>query len=77
MEPLRTSQALPFPAQPSRRSVNVKEKNAVTTNEQGSFVLPQLLPDTYEVRVTTAGFEDKVQTVELGVGQSRTLDLPL
>jgi hypothetical protein len=53
------------------------ERRSTTTNGQGAYVLPQLLPDTYEVRVTTAGFQDNVQTIELGVGQSRTLDLVL
>ena len=53
------------------------DKRVVTTNEQGSYVLPQLLPDTYEVRASSTGFEDSSQTVDLGVGQSRTLDLTL
>ena len=40
-------------------------------------LLQQLTSDTYELRITSAGFEDAVQAIDLGVGQARTLDLTL
>jgi len=49
------------------------------TNDEGVYVLPNLTPGEYEVRVEATGFAVKVSKspVVLRVGQSVTLDVPL
>jgi outer membrane receptor protein involved in Fe transport len=49
-----------------------------TTNDEGLYVLPNLAPGEYEVRVEALGFKLLTQTkVMLQVGQSRTLNSTL
>ena len=52
-------------------------QRATSTNEQGLYVLQQLLPGAYEIRVGSGGFQESVQVLELSVGQTRTLDVSL
>jgi hypothetical protein len=53
------------------------DERTTSTNEQGLYVLQQLLPDTYEIRVMSPGFQTAARSLELGVGQVRSLDLSL
>ena len=47
------------------------------TNDEGLYVLPNLQPGGYEVRVEAPGFDAKTTAVQLQVGQSATTDLTL
>ena len=48
------------------------------SNADGSFFMPALTPGTYEVTAELPGFRGYVrQGVPLGVGQSRTVEIPL
>src|SRR5947209_7239911 len=48
-----------------------------TTNGEGLYVLSNLSPGGYEIRVKATGFDEKVTAVQLQVGQSVTTDLAL
>lgn len=53
-------------------------KRTVTTNENGQFVLPQLAPSVYTVRVENQGFSPaEVQKLTLNVNDQRTLNIAL
>ena len=58
-------------------STNVEHDT--TTNEEGAYVLPNLPPGEYELRVEAVGFASKVSKVPavLGVGQGITVDIRL
>ena len=64
---------------------NVKATNTATgvarettTNDEGAYVLPNLPPGEYELRVEATGFKKLTFTaVRLNVGQSQTLDAAL
>jgi Carboxypeptidase regulatory-like domain len=49
----------------------------VTTNQQGIFEAPALLPDEYRVKTEAAGFAAAEQTVRLEVGQKLALEITL
>jgi len=49
----------------------------VTAGADGSFVLPQLDADTYQVSASADGYNDGAVVVELGVGQARAIELKL
>src|ERR1700747_970188 len=49
----------------------------VTTNQQGIFEAPALLPDEYRVKTEAAGFAATQQTVRLEVGQKLALEITL
>jgi hypothetical protein len=49
----------------------------VTTNEQGSFTVPLLLPTTYTVRVERQGFAPVEATIVLNVGDQKGLQIQL
>jgi hypothetical protein len=71
-----TAAAIPG-ATVTARSKRQGEERSTTTNEHGTYVLQQLLPDTYELRITSAGFQDALRSVALSVGQARALDISL
>lgn len=51
---------------------------AVTTNSDGFYSAPNLLPGTYQVRVASAGFESLLQKgIQLTVGAQETLNLAM
>lgn len=51
---------------------------AATTDDAGRFNFPQLLPGTYTVKVSAAGFETEVNpSVVTGLGQKQTVDFTL
>jgi hypothetical protein len=54
-------------------------KRETVTNDEGLYVLTDLVPGEYEVRVEATGFVTKVSKVpiSLNVGQSVTLNVPL
>jgi len=53
-------------------------ERTVVANNDGIFTIQQLQPGAYRITVTQAGFKTtQVDTVELGVGQTRSLDLIL
>src|SRR5258708_799397 len=49
----------------------------VTTNQQGLFEAPALLPDNYELKVEASGFAVTKQTLRLEVGQKLAIDIVL
>lgn len=49
----------------------------VTTNEQGIYQIPALLPEEYKLNIQAAGFSASTQTVRLEVGQQMTHDVTL
>jgi len=49
----------------------------VTSQQQGRFEAPALLPDEYELQTTAAGFAVETQRVRLEVGQRLGLDINL
>jgi len=54
-------------------------KRETTTNQDGIFVLSNLLPGDYDLRIQAPGFADKVSksSIVLRVGQTTTLDAEL
>lgn len=53
-------------------------ERTATTNSEGFFSISQLRPGAYRVTATQSGFKlTKVDSLELGVGQNRNLDLKL
>src|SRR4029078_7642480 len=49
----------------------------LTSQEQGRFEAPALLPDAYELQTTAAGFAVETQRVRLEVGKRLGIDLNL
>jgi hypothetical protein len=49
----------------------------VTTNAQGLFYAPALLPDDYEVSTNAIGFAPVTQSLRLEVGQKLAIEIPL
>jgi len=49
-------------------------KAQTSTGAEGNYVFPQLRAETYELTVSSVGFEDYKVTVQLGVGQSRAIE---
>jgi Carboxypeptidase regulatory-like domain len=50
----------------------------VTTNDDGVFVAPYLLPGSYQVLVEVAGFKKSIQDkVQVAINETRTLDIKL
>jgi hypothetical protein len=58
-------------------SQNRGDKTEATSADDGTFVLPQLPPDTYQVAASAHGYSEYAAVVELGAGQSRTIELKL
>ena len=58
-------------------SAATSASRSVTTGNDGSFVVTNLLPATYRVKVEAQGFKTSVQPVELNVGARVGLDLKL
>ncbi|HWT01811.1 MAG TPA: carboxypeptidase regulatory-like domain-containing protein [Pyrinomonadaceae bacterium] len=59
------------------KSAGTQSVRAVTSDEQGVFQIPGLLPGDYELTVRADGFAPSVQTLRLEVGQELTLDVSL
>lgn len=49
-------------------------KTQTTTGPEGNYVFPQLRAEAYELTASSIGFEDYKVTLQLGVGQSRSID---
>src|SRR6185295_7564008 len=58
-------------------SVSTHAARHVSSNEQGIFQIPGLLPGDYELNVQASGFAPFTQTLRLEVGQQMTLDINL
>lgn len=68
------------PVSGARITVSAKATAAVrraTTNDEGLFELPNLLPGGYSVQVSAPGFAEQAREVLLEVGQHMALDLAL
>src|SRR6267154_1417701 len=66
----------------SNAAVSIKKENTgevreQTTNSDGIYSAPNLIPGPYEVSVTAAGFKKLVQAITLNVGGQRELNLSL
>ncbi|HLL72492.1 MAG TPA: TonB-dependent receptor [Pyrinomonadaceae bacterium] len=57
--------------------VATKTSRETETNDEGVYVLTNLQPGVYEVRVEAQGFHAETTVVQLQVGQSATTDLTL
>src|ERR1700730_3305412 len=68
---------------PGARVIATQKETAIkretTTNDEGSYMLSNLPPGSYEVKVEANGFKDKISAtpVALQVGQTVTLDTTL
>src|SRR3981081_1148961 len=49
----------------------------VTTNDQGLFYAPALLPDDYELSTNASGFAPVTQSLRLEVGEKLAIEIPL
>lgn len=58
-------------------SVDTRAERRVTSNEQGIFQIPALLPGDYELSVQASGFATLTQKLRLEVGQQYTLNVNL
>src|SRR5467141_811226 len=60
------------------RNAGTGVDRTVSTNADGLYVAPNLIPGTYEVRVSAAGFETAVfQNVVLTIGERREINAGL
>lgn len=65
-------------AQLSKSQTIKRARNALTTNNDGAFLLPQLDPSDYTVIVTSNGFKTYIaNNVRVEVGQEYSLTVPL
>ena len=54
------------------------EERNVTTGEDGTYLIPNLKPSVYTLKVTAQGFKDaEVRGVQLLVGQALTTDIEI
>ncbi len=54
------------------------KERTITTNSEGAFVLPQLDPGSYTVKVTASGFKSfTANNVKIDVGREFSLNIPL
>src|SRR5215470_11981142 len=58
-------------------SVSTRAERLVSTNEQGIFQIPGLLPGDYKLVVKAPGFAEADQALQLEVGQQLSLDINL
>jgi len=58
-------------------SVGTGASRRVTTNEQGIYQIPGLLPGEYQLTIRSSGFTSLSRTLRLEVGQQLTLDANL
>src|SRR5271168_4994934 len=62
----------------SLREMDTNRAYTTTTNDSGYYVLPNLAPGRYELKVSFTGFSNYTQTgFSLTVGQSATVDVTL
>ena len=62
----------------SLRNLDTNRAYTSTSDASGYYIVPNLPPGPYELKVTSTGFEPRVQSgVQLSVGQTATLDLTL
>lgn len=58
--------------------VSTNAKRSSVTESTGVYIIPLLLPGTYEVRVEAPGFQPQIRKdIELGANQTATLDFAL
>src|ERR1044072_8131418 len=58
----------------SLRNLDTNRAYTATSDSSGYYIVPNLLPGTYELKVSSTGFEPRVQSgVQLTVGQTATL----
>src|SRR2546429_2173526 len=62
-------------AQIAAKNVATSVVSSTTTNSDGFYNLPNLLPGEYQVKVTAPGFTTKVASITLTVGAKRSLDV--
>jgi hypothetical protein len=58
-------------------SISTRAERVVSTNEQGIFQIPGLLPGDYKLVVKATGFSEADQAVTVEVGQQLSLDVTL
>ncbi|PYU69481.1 MAG: hypothetical protein DMG49_13300 [Acidobacteria bacterium] len=65
-------------AQLNVTNVGKKETHSVPIDADGFYTVPNLVPGTYDVKVSAAGFSTKVQSgIELTVGSKQVLDVTM
>src|SRR6202790_1692460 len=58
-------------------NVGTNVARSTTTNEAGVYNFPDLIPATYQVRVSAPGFQTTTSTVEIQVQQTASVDVTL
>ncbi len=61
----------------STKNVATNETRVITTNEDGLYTAPSLLPGTYEVTASAAGFTEARTTVTISAGAEQVVNLIL
>src|SRR3982074_161571 len=59
------------------RALGTGAIRVITTNDQGLFYAPALLPDDYELSTNATGFAPVTQTLRLEVGEKLAIENPL
>jgi len=74
----KDSQSLPVAgATVQFRALGTGAIRVVTTNDQGLFYAPALLPDDYELSTNASGFASVMQSLRLEVGEKLAIEIPL
>jgi hypothetical protein len=72
------SQSLPVAgARVQFKALGTGAIRAITTNDQGLFYAPALLPDDYELSTNATGFAPVTQSLRLEVGEKLAIEIPL
>ncbi|MCZ6876776.1 MAG: carboxypeptidase-like regulatory domain-containing protein [Acidobacteria bacterium] len=59
------------------RGLSTAVLRVTRSGQDGQFRIPDLPPDSYEVRINAPGFTEHVQVVDLGESQNRILNVRL
>jgi hypothetical protein len=52
-------------------------RRVANASENGTYTVPQIVPDTYAIKVASSGFQDWTAEIQIGVGQARIQDVVL
>src|SRR5215467_14086745 len=64
-------------AQVTATNIATNVSRSTSTNDSGVYTFPDLIPATYQVRVTAPGFQTATSTIEIQVQQTARVDFAL